>query len=212
MSCSTPHGVADVVTELCTTQNLAVSLTLAFNQFVNPWALDALGWKYVSHLHGHPSGNHSQVSSPVSRLSWVAHHRTCLHRRICHRDERQLLFLCSTEIVTEFNSRDTGRTLEETAALFDGEQQPQVLMQTGGEAATLSMNVVARGPGIRIEQEKSTVTDVVELRTSGSMSSRSPRHISDRMMSHTQTTSMSRYDEEDEQSDDSGSRIVCEAV
>ena len=31
-------------------QNLAVSLTLAFNQFVNPWALDALGWKYVSCL------------------------------------------------------------------------------------------------------------------------------------------------------------------
>ena len=120
-----------------------------------------------------------------------------------------MLFLCSTEIVTEFDSRDTGRTLEETAALFDGEQQPQVLMQTGGEAATLSMNVVARGPGIRIEQEKSTVTDVVELRTSGSMSSRSPRHISDRMMSNTQTTSMSRYDEE---SDDFGSRIVCEAV
>ena len=123
-----------------------------------------------------------------------------------------MLFLCSTEIVTEFDSRDTGRTLEETAALFDGEQQPQVLMQTGGEAATLSMNVVARGPGIWIEQEKSTVTDVVELRTSGSMSSRSPRHISDRMMSNTQTTSMSRYDEEDEESDDSGSRIVCEAV
>lgn len=29
-------------------QNFVVSLTLAFNQFVNPWALDAIGWKYVS--------------------------------------------------------------------------------------------------------------------------------------------------------------------
>ncbi|KAI0956155.1 hypothetical protein AcV7_006631 [Taiwanofungus camphoratus] len=26
--------------------NLLVSLTLAFNHFVNPWALDAIGWKY----------------------------------------------------------------------------------------------------------------------------------------------------------------------
>ena len=29
-------------------QNLTVCLTLAFNQFVNPWALDAMSWKYVS--------------------------------------------------------------------------------------------------------------------------------------------------------------------
>ena len=28
-------------------QNFVVSLTLAFNQFVNPWALAALGWYYV---------------------------------------------------------------------------------------------------------------------------------------------------------------------
>ena len=28
-------------------KNLVVSLSLAFNQFVDPWALDAIGWKYV---------------------------------------------------------------------------------------------------------------------------------------------------------------------
>lgn len=28
------------------TQNLTVILTTAFNQFVNPWAIDALGWWY----------------------------------------------------------------------------------------------------------------------------------------------------------------------
>jgi hypothetical protein len=33
-------------------QNLVVSLTLAFNQFVNPWALDAIGWKYVCPSQG----------------------------------------------------------------------------------------------------------------------------------------------------------------
>lgn len=32
-------------------QNITVCLTLAFNQFVNPWALDALGWKYVSDVN-----------------------------------------------------------------------------------------------------------------------------------------------------------------
>ena len=28
-------------------KNLTVSLSLAFNQFVDPWALDAISWKYV---------------------------------------------------------------------------------------------------------------------------------------------------------------------
>ena len=26
---------------------MTIQLTQAFNQFVNPWALDAIGWKYV---------------------------------------------------------------------------------------------------------------------------------------------------------------------
>jgi len=28
-------------------QNMTVQLVLAFNEFVNPWALAAIGWKYV---------------------------------------------------------------------------------------------------------------------------------------------------------------------
>lgn len=101
-------------------------------------------------------------------------------------------------------SKHTGRTLEETAALFDGEQSPQALMQTGGEAATMSRHVAPHRmsrPGIWIEEEKSTVTDVVEMRDSAS------RRVSDRTMS--QTMSMSRYD--DGHSIDSQSRI-CEAL
>ncbi|KAI0367738.1 general substrate transporter [Pilatotrama ljubarskyi] len=105
--------------------NLVVSLTLAFNQFVNPWALDALGWKYY-----------------LVYCGWLI---------------IELVFVVVYIIETK------GRTLEETAALFDGEQQPQALMQTGGEAATMSMGV-ARGPGVWIEEEKSTVTDIVEMR------------------------------------------------
>ena len=37
-----------------------------------------------------------------------------------------------------------GRTLEETAALFDGDREPQDLVQRGGEAATMTMT---RGGG-----------------------------------------------------------------
>ena len=80
-----------------------------------------------------------------------------------------------------------GRTLEETAALFDGEQQPQVLMQQGGEAATLSRSLAARGPGIWVEQEKSIVADVVALHETAQ------KRVSDRSSA---STSMSRYDEE----------------
>ena len=35
---------------LTVTQNFVVSCTLAFNQFVNPWALGAMGWRYVRPL------------------------------------------------------------------------------------------------------------------------------------------------------------------
>ncbi|KAI8980164.1 general substrate transporter [Trametes punicea] len=105
--------------------NLVVSLTLAFNQFVNPWALDAIGWRYY-----------------LVYCGWLI---------------IELVFIVVYIIETK------GRTLEETAALFDGEQQPHVLMQTGGEAATMSMGI-PRGPGIWIEDEKSTVTDIVEMR------------------------------------------------
>ena len=102
-----------------------------------------------------------------------------------------------------------GRTLEETAALFDGEQSPQALMQTGGEAATMSRHMAPHRmsrPGIWIEEEKSTVTDVVEMRESA------PRRVSDRTMSQTMSISMSRYDEEDGRSIDSQSRICAEAL
>ena len=49
---------------------------------------------------------------------------------------------------TEFISQETlnltekpGRTLEETAAVFDGEMPEQELMQLGGQAATMTLNL-----------------------------------------------------------------------
>ncbi|KAI0671714.1 general substrate transporter [Trametes maxima] len=105
--------------------NLVVSLTLAFNQFVNPWALGAIGWYYY-----------------LVYCGWLI---------------IELVFVVVYIIETK------GRTLEETAALFDGEQRPHALMQTGGQAATLSLGV-PRTPGIWVQEEKSTVADIVEMR------------------------------------------------
>ncbi len=38
------------------------------------------------------------------------------------------------------SSSASGRTLEETAAIFDGEQQEQDIVHMGGEAATMTMS------------------------------------------------------------------------
>ncbi|KAH9944816.1 general substrate transporter [Amylocystis lapponica] len=81
--------------------NFIVSLTLAFNQFVNPWALDAIGWRYY-----------------LVYCGWLI---------------LELIFIVTFIVETR------GRTLEETATLFDGEQCEQVLVQTGGQAAALSL-------------------------------------------------------------------------
>ncbi|KAI0049817.1 general substrate transporter [Auriscalpium vulgare] len=81
--------------------NLTVQLTLAFNQFVNPWALDAIGWKYY-----------------LVYCGWLGF---------------ELIFIISFIVETK------GRTLEETAILFDGDEKPADLAQRGGQAATVSM-------------------------------------------------------------------------
>lgn len=57
-----------------------------------------------------------------------------------------------------------GRTLEETAALFDGEALPQEIEASGGAAATMSMS---RAPGFHqateVRYEKAPGTDFLEL-------------------------------------------------
>ncbi|KAJ3567404.1 hypothetical protein NP233_g6387 [Leucocoprinus birnbaumii] len=82
--------------------NLAVMLTSAFNQFINPWAIDAIGWWYY-----------------IAYCAWLV---------------VELIFVVVYVVETK------GRTLEETAALFDGDEQQHDLMAMGGEAATMTMS------------------------------------------------------------------------
>ncbi|CAL1716242.1 unnamed protein product [Somion occarium] len=110
--------------------NFVVSLTLAFNQFVNPWALDAIGWKYY-----------------LVYCGWLI---------------IELVFIVTFIVETR------GRTLEETAALFDGEQQPQDLVQMGGEAATTTMaarTTVRLGDSENENEKNVTPRDFMELRS-----------------------------------------------
>ncbi|KAK7691062.1 hypothetical protein QCA50_006165 [Cerrena zonata] len=119
--------------------NLSVSLTLAFNQFVNPWALDALGWKYY-----------------LVYCGWLI---------------IELVFIVTCIVETR------GRTLEETAALFDGEQRPQDLVVTGGEAATTTMGIrstIQLGNHLESGEKEGIPRDFLELRSHAGPSSYSP--------------------------------------
>ncbi|KAF9555258.1 hexose transporter [Agrocybe pediades] len=71
--------------------NFAISLSLIFNQYVNPIALDTIGWRYY-----------------IVYVVWLVFEGTFLY-----------FFLIETK----------GRTLEETAALFDGEDAAAALAQ-----------------------------------------------------------------------------------
>lgn len=54
-----------------------------------------------------------------------------------------------------------GRTLEETAALFDGDEQPQDLAVMGGEAAGMSQRMSQiHGINIRVEATTSVHTGI----------------------------------------------------
>jgi MFS family permease len=83
--------------------NMVTIATVAFNQFVNPWAIAAIGWYYY-----------------IVYCGWLV---------------IELLFIVFFVVETR------GRTLEETAAIFDGDEQQLELASTGGRAvrmATLS--------------------------------------------------------------------------
>ncbi|SJL09794.1 related to transporter (major facilitator superfamily) [Armillaria ostoyae] len=98
--------------------NIAIMLTSAFNQCVNPWAIDAIGWWYY-----------------IVYCGWLI---------------IELVFVVAFIVETK------GRTLEETAALFDGDEQPQDLANMGGEAATLTMN---RGLALQLQERPLSHSD-----------------------------------------------------
>ncbi|THH06220.1 hypothetical protein EW146_g9685 [Bondarzewia mesenterica] len=75
--------------------NFAVSLSLIFNQYVNPVALNALGWKYY-----------------IVYACWLAFEAVFV-----------FLFIIETK----------NRTLEETAALFDGNGTVDKISQQAAE-------------------------------------------------------------------------------
>jgi MFS family permease len=81
--------------------NLTVILTLAFNQFINPLALDKLDWKYL-----------------LFYCAWL---------------------LVELAFVFFFIIETKGKTLEETSALFDGQEKAENLTHIGSVAAEQSM-------------------------------------------------------------------------
>jgi len=83
--------------------NITIMATVAFNQFVNPWALDAIDWWYY-----------------VIYCGWLIF---------------ELVFVIFFIVETK------GRTLEETAALFDGDEQTHDLTNMAGEAANMTMRI-----------------------------------------------------------------------
>ncbi|EMD33795.1 hypothetical protein CERSUDRAFT_87123 [Gelatoporia subvermispora B] len=99
--------------------NFSVTLSLIFNQYVNPIALAALGWKYY-----------------LVYVCWLAFEIVFI-----------FLFLVETK----------NRTLEETAALFDGEATAERLAYTAAEHA----GVVASEE--HSEREKASTEDITEV-------------------------------------------------
>ncbi|KAA1472818.1 general substrate transporter [Dentipellis sp. KUC8613] len=80
--------------------NFAVSASVVFNQYVNPIALNALGWKYY-----------------LVYVCWLAFEAVFV-----------FIFVIETK----------NRTLEETAALFDGAEQAEQIAQHAAEVAKAS--------------------------------------------------------------------------
>ncbi|PPQ69312.1 hypothetical protein CVT25_005913 [Psilocybe cyanescens] len=83
--------------------NLTIMATVAFNQFINPWALEAISWWYYVVYCGFL----------IFELGFI------------------IVFIVETK----------GRTLEETASLFDGDEQQADLVSMGGVAANMTMRL-----------------------------------------------------------------------
>ena len=91
--------------------NFTISVALIFNQYVNPIALKNIGWKYY-------------VSAPTA----ISAHRPALELTLMLTTlvPLQIVYCCwlafETVFLYFFVVETRNRTLEETAALFDGEE------------------------------------------------------------------------------------------
>ncbi|KAN0120675.1 general substrate transporter [Russula decolorans] len=95
--------------------NLTVSLSMAFNQFVDPWALDVIGWKYY-----------------LVYCAWL-----------CFELVFVVLFIVETR----------GRTLEETAVLFDGEDKPVPLAQMSRELPVIAIRRLSTSDDEQVDND-----------------------------------------------------------
>lgn len=101
--------------------NITLMLTVAFNQFVNPWALASIGWQYY-----------------IVYCAWL---------------------IVELAFVAIFIVETKGRTLEETAALFDGENHRQNLVALGRESAAIELSRVMVLPKLKTRSQRRGVQD-----------------------------------------------------
>jgi len=101
--------------------NFALTLSLIFNQYVNPIALQKIGWKYY-----------------IVYVCWLAF-------------EAVFVFLYVIET--------KGRTLEETAALFDGEDSAEGLAAVAARNA--GVDIAGSDGSMSDEKEKVSETEIV---------------------------------------------------
>ncbi|KAF8273225.1 general substrate transporter [Lactarius quietus] len=91
--------------------NLTVSVALALNQFVDPWAFDRMGWRYASLYIFFPIGY-------IVYCGWLAF---------------ELVF------VMLFTVETRGKTPEEIAVFFDGERKPNNLPRAVYDITAISL-------------------------------------------------------------------------
>jgi len=95
--------------------NFAISLSLIFNQYVNPIALDNIAWKYY-----------------IVYCVWLA-----FEGAFCY------FFIIETK----------NRTLEETAALFDGDEALEQIAATAAQNAGVTHDITEKGSSEHFEEK-----------------------------------------------------------
>ena len=86
--------------------NFVISVALIFNQYVNPIALDAIAWKYYVRLSAFYSLTRRLLFAQIVYCCWLAFELVFVY-----------LFIVETKNLS----------LEETAALFDGDDAKNAL-------------------------------------------------------------------------------------
>lgn len=150
-------------------QNITLQFTQAFNQFVDPWALNAIGWKYVRLIYEMARIlSHNPLQYLVYCVWLVVEILFVMKYIVETRGESPCfrLFLIFTHTI------HSGRTLEETAAIFDGEKPQLELAQLGGQAAITAMNLSRGCTPMAIMSQKATAYGseewIQQIYTSGS--------------------------------------------